>query len=154
LDDPVSGLDPLVRHEFLEQIIDLLQKEGRTVLFSSHILDEVERIADHIVVLNEGRVAADAPLEALKAQMKRIVLTFEGSPPRMEMKGVWRVVVRRNEVVVSVREGAPEMVEALKRFQPKSLQVQDLDLSQIFVELVKDRDGVDETQENHNGGEQ
>ena len=66
LDEPSSGLDPVVRRDILEAIIRTIADEGRTVLFSSHLLDEVERVADHVTMLHEGRVALSAPLQSLK----------------------------------------------------------------------------------------
>jgi ABC-2 type transport system ATP-binding protein len=71
LDEPSSGLDPVVRRDILEAIIRTIGHEGRTVLFSSHLLDEVERVADHVTMINDGRIALSAPLEALK-QSKRV----------------------------------------------------------------------------------
>jgi len=67
LDEPSSGLDPVVRRDILEAIIRTIADEGRTVLFSSHLLDEVERVADHVTMINEGRIALSAPLGEIKA---------------------------------------------------------------------------------------
>jgi ABC-2 type transport system ATP-binding protein len=66
LDEPSSGLDPIVRRDILEAIIRTIAHEGRTVLFSSHLLDEVERVADHVTMLSHGEVAISAPLAELK----------------------------------------------------------------------------------------
>ena len=55
LDEPSSGLDPIVRREILEAIIHTISEEGRTVLFSSHLLDEVERVSDHLAMMVEGK---------------------------------------------------------------------------------------------------
>ena len=67
LDEPSSGLDPVVRRDILEAIIRTIADEGRTVLFSSHLLDEVERVADHVAMINEGRITVSAPLREIKA---------------------------------------------------------------------------------------
>ena len=66
LDEPATGLDVLVRRDFLESIIQLIQQEERTVLFSSHLLHEVERVADQIVILDRGRVVQAGSMEDLK----------------------------------------------------------------------------------------
>jgi ABC-2 type transport system ATP-binding protein len=66
LDEPSSGLDPLVRRDILEAVIGTTAVEGRTVLFSSHLLDEVERVADHVTMIREGRIVLDAPLAAIR----------------------------------------------------------------------------------------
>src|SRR5881396_1619160 len=66
LDEPSSGLDPIVRKDILSAVIRTIADEGRTVLFSSHLLDEVEQVADHVTMINRGRVALSAPLDDMK----------------------------------------------------------------------------------------
>jgi ABC-2 type transport system ATP-binding protein len=67
LDEPSSGLDPIVRRDILGAVIRTIADEGRTVLFSSHLLEEVEQVADHVTMINQGTIAMSAPLDALKA---------------------------------------------------------------------------------------
>src|ERR1041385_7265758 len=66
LDEPSSGLDPIVRRDILGAVLRTIAHEGRTVLFSSHLLDEVEQVADHVTMIRDGRIVLSAPLEALK----------------------------------------------------------------------------------------
>jgi ABC-2 type transport system ATP-binding protein len=66
LDEPSSGLDPIVRRDILGAVIRTIADEGRTVLFSSHLLEEVEQVADHVTMINEGRIVLSAPLEAIR----------------------------------------------------------------------------------------
>lgn len=66
LDEPAGGLDPAARREFLETSIQLLNEEGSTILFSSHHMSDVERVAGRVVVLNEGRVLLDSQLDELR----------------------------------------------------------------------------------------
>jgi ABC-2 type transport system ATP-binding protein len=77
LDEPSSGLDPVVRNDILSAIIRTVADEGRTVLFSSHLLDEVERVADTVTILHRGRVALHAPLSDILGSHRRVVLRFE-----------------------------------------------------------------------------
>jgi ABC-2 type transport system ATP-binding protein len=77
LDEPSSGLDPIVRRDILEAIIRTVTDEGRTVLFSSHLLDEVERVSDYLAMLHRGVLRFCAPLEDVKARHRRIVIQFE-----------------------------------------------------------------------------
>ena len=67
LDEPSSGLDPIVRRDILGAVIRTVADEGRTVLFSSHLLEEVEQVADHITMIREGAILLSAPLEEVKA---------------------------------------------------------------------------------------
>src|SRR5687767_4114905 len=66
LDEPSSGLDPIVRRDILAAVIRTIAHEGRTVLFSSHLLDEVEEVADHVTMIRAGRIVLSAPLEDIK----------------------------------------------------------------------------------------
>ena len=66
LDEPSSGLDPIVRRDILGAVIRTIANEGRTVLFSSHLLEEVEQVADHVTMMSRGRVVLSAPLAAIR----------------------------------------------------------------------------------------
>jgi len=86
LDEPSSGLDPLVRRDILEAIIRTVTDEGRTVIFSSHLLDEVERVSDYLAMLHKGTLRLCAPLDDIKAQHRRILLRFNephAEPPNV-----------------------------------------------------------------------
>ncbi len=68
LDEPTSGLDPLARHDFLDHIGKLAREDGVTVLFSTHILSDIEAICERVAVLHEGKLLARGSLEQLKAE--------------------------------------------------------------------------------------
>jgi ABC-2 type transport system ATP-binding protein len=83
LDEPSSGLDPIVRNDILAAVIRTVAEEGRTVFFSSHLLEEIERVSDHIAMLHQGRLVLWGPLEQIKAQHRRITLQFDAPQPRV-----------------------------------------------------------------------
>src|SRR5258706_11473324 len=66
LDEPSSGLDPIVRRDILGAVIRTIADEGRTVLFSSHLLEEVEQVADHVTMIRQGKIVLSAPLSEIK----------------------------------------------------------------------------------------
>src|SRR5215472_2741334 len=82
LDEPSSGLDPLVRRTILEAVIRTVADEGRTVFFSSHLLEEIERVSDHIAMLHQGKIVMCGSLDEIKAQHRRVVRNFETSQPK------------------------------------------------------------------------
>jgi ABC-2 type transport system ATP-binding protein len=82
LDEPSAGLDPLVRRDILAAIIRTIAEEGRTVLFSSHLLDEVERVADHVAMIHRGRIVFDGPLDEIRATHRRLTVQFPEPRPR------------------------------------------------------------------------
>jgi len=81
LDEPSSGLDPVVRRDILGAIIRTIADEGRTVLFSSHLLDEVERVADHVAMIDRGRIVLDGPLDAIKGRHRRVAIRLDAPRP-------------------------------------------------------------------------
>ena len=81
LDEPSSGLDAAARRDILAVIIRSVAEEGRTVIFSSHLLDEVERVSDDVAMIHEGRVAFSGSLDDLKATHQRIIVAFDQTQP-------------------------------------------------------------------------
>ncbi len=81
MDDPTLGLDAAIRRQFLEGMIELIMRQGRTVLFSSHILGDVERVSDRIVVIDKGVLRANCSLEQFQKAIKKVILSFTDSVP-------------------------------------------------------------------------
>ena len=79
LDEPSSGLDPVVRRDILGAIIRTIGEEGRTVLFSSHLLDEVERVADRVAIIHQGQILLTASVDEIKESHRRVTLRFDQS---------------------------------------------------------------------------
>lgn len=76
LDEPSSGLDAVARRDILATVVRSVAEEGRTVVFSSHLLDEVERIADHVAMIHQGHIVLDMPMDDLKATYRQYVVRW------------------------------------------------------------------------------
>ena len=135
LDDPASGLDALVRREFLEQVIELAAEGGRAVLFSSHMLDEVERLADTVSIVVSGRKILESEVDDLKRNFRRVRLELDDDGPIDALEGV--VSVRREgssvELVLSQFDEATEA--HLRELGAGDIEA--LNLEDVFVEVVK-----------------
>jgi ABC-2 type transport system ATP-binding protein len=81
LDEPSSGLDPIVRRDILEAVVRTVADEGRTVVFSSHLLHEVERVADRVALIDRGRVVFSGALDQIKDTHHRLTLRFPRPRP-------------------------------------------------------------------------
>jgi len=81
LDEPSSGLDPIVRREMLEAIVRTVADEGRTVFFSSHLLDEIERVSDRVAMMACGRIVLQGRLDEILESHFRLTLRFPTPPP-------------------------------------------------------------------------
>lgn len=138
LDDPTLGLDTVVRRDFLESLIQIIHRKGRTILFSSHILNDVERVADRIGILSQGVLRVDCPAELFKETVKKVVLEFGRQPPGFPaMPGVVgsRQMGTRLEVVFAGFNAEHE--ERVKSLEPKRWQVVDLNLEDAFIEYTR-----------------
>ena len=137
LDDPTSGLDPVVRREFLQGIIEIIHQEAKTVFFSTHIITEAEQIADYAGVLEEGKLLLSQPLDKLKDSVKQIRLIFENKvPDDVSFSGLLKKELIGHELVLTVKDYTPDALKSLVKFNPKSTEVLDLNLEDIFVSLV------------------
>jgi ABC-2 type transport system ATP-binding protein len=138
LDDPTLGLDTNVRRDFLESMIQIIQRRGRTILFSSHVLGDVERVADRVGVMIDGVLRVDCPAEHFKRSVRKVVAEFGREPPEVPpLPGLlsdWRVGTRRELVFVGY---APAQRAALERLAPVRLDVLELNLEDAFIEYTR-----------------
>jgi ABC-2 type transport system ATP-binding protein len=138
LDDPTLGLDTVVRRDFLESMIQIIQRQGRTILLSSHILGDVERVADRIGVMEAGVLRADCLTETFRESIVKLVLEFAGSPPEStSIPGLvsWRQVGSNLEIVlVGYDDVQREAIEALR---PLSIEALNLNLEDAFIEYTR-----------------
>ena len=138
LDDPTLGLDTVVRRDFLESMIQIIQRQGRTILFSSHVLGDVERVADRIGILVGGVLRVDCPTDHFKQVVRKLVLTFDGPPqPWPTSEGVVSDVAigSRREIVLA--NYSDEHYETAKSLGPRVIDVVELGLEDAFVEYTR-----------------
>jgi ABC-2 type transport system ATP-binding protein len=143
LDDPAMGLDAVVRREFLDVMIDLIGEEGRTVLFSSHILTDVERVADRVAILDRGVLRVNAPLDDVKRRVRRYHALFDGEAPEPPpLKGLLRARRRRNELVLTVVDGEKSVEPACAALGARAVEPEALGLEDLFVDFTAERGGA------------
>ncbi|WP_406698899.1 ABC transporter ATP-binding protein [Singulisphaera sp. Ch08] len=145
LDEPVSGMDPIIREEFLEGVLRTVADGGRTILFSSHTLDDVRRLADSVGILCDGRLVVHRDVDALLASTKRVTAVLkDGCLPRRVPEGVvWQRVARR-EWSLTITDFSPEILGRLECENPiDSVTVSDLGLEEVFKDYIKGRRAVE-----------
>ena len=140
LDDPTLGLDTVVRRDFLESLIQIIQRRGRTIFLSSHVLGDVERVADRIGVMVDGVLRVDCPTDEFKQSIRRVVLSFDGPPPVFSgCDGLVasHVEVRRLELVIVGYGEAHQSLFAAMTPQPRSVEIVELNLEDAFIEYTR-----------------
>ena len=137
LDEPSSGLDPLMQQEFLSLLRELTGRGG-TVLLSSHVLDEVQRIADRVGIIRAGRVVSIDRLEALRARAVHKVSARLGGAVTIEtfqhIPGIQDLVVDDHELRCGVPEASLDvLVKTLGRLQVLDIAITEADLEEMFL---------------------
>lgn len=135
LDEPTLGLDPLVQQAFRELLLDFAGR-GRAVLFSSHILSEVEAICGRVAILRSGRIVAQETMENLRANMvRRLRVRFRSAPPPELEKtpGVIRATVEDRDAELLVQGDVNPIVRRLASAEIDHLAFPEPELEDIFL---------------------
>lgn len=134
LDDPALGLDPITRKQFNRDVIDHLQAEGRTVFYSSHLLYEVEPVADAVAILDHGRIVRVGATEEVQRDVKRVVLSAEALVQRPRPAKLLDVKKDAARIAVTLDDSGPWI--AGLRADGVEHAVEDLSLDEIFEAFV------------------
>jgi ABC-2 type transport system ATP-binding protein len=136
LDEPVASLDPFARRQFLEQLVELSADERRAVVFSSHIVSDIERLANRIWILKEGQLNWQGDLDTLKESIARLHVQSSGAlPEKVDIPGLlsWRRL--DSGAVAIVRDWTDQAQQALQQQLGCDIRVEALGLEEIFLEL-------------------
>ncbi|MDB6131482.1 MAG: ytrB [Verrucomicrobiales bacterium] len=139
LDDPALGLDPVARRSLVESMIYLTRREDRTIFFSSHDLGDVERVADHVAILDRSELRVCCSLDTFRSQVQQVRLRFSGAPPKLPtIPGMLQAFRTETELrVVCVRYG--EAAEtALRSMNPIAMEMLPMSLEDSFVSYLGD----------------
>ncbi len=140
LDEPTSGLDPLVQQTFAALARETADRGG-TVFLSSHVLSEVQHVADRVGVVREGRLELVETVESLRERApQRVEVTFAAPPPPDAMAGIAgvRELERHGPVVLMALEGpADPLVKRLARFEVLGIDSHEADLEDVFLGLYR-----------------
>src|SRR5579872_1411166 len=139
LDEPSEGLDPIGIEELLLALVSQAAA-GVTVFFSSHQLAEVERIADHVCILNHGRLQLSAPIDDLRQSYRRLDFVFEAVPSARELAvpGIERIRLSGRQMTILTSRNADEVIRRARDLSATSVEVSPVALREIFLETVKE----------------
>jgi len=136
LDDPTLGLDPIARKDFLRHVIDLLQTNGVTVFFSSHLLYEIEPVADHVAILDGGKIVKQGETFQLRESVKKIVLSASETIDFSKITGLLDVARYGDRVALTIEDCDASKIDALKNSSGDFAREIRLNLDEIFEAYV------------------
>lgn len=136
LDEPVASLDPTARREFLRTILEIIDDPRRTVLFSTHITSDLERVAGRVAILRDGRIVFHGELDELKDRVKRLrIIAPSDLPAVFAVPGALATERDGAVALATVDNFDEELVDNLRDAWQADVTVQDLNLEEIFVAL-------------------
>ena len=141
LDEPSSGLDPVVRGDILNEIIRSVADDGRTVLFSSHLLDEVQRIADNVGIMNRGKLVMDGPIDSVVSDHRLFEVRLKDSDEALSatldsFAMVYHVGPDRYEVLCTASDAKSMSGLLTRKFDAVVSEPRSVSLDEIFSSIV------------------
>ncbi len=136
LDEPTGGLDPLKIRDFFRTILEQVAETGQTVFFSSHQLHEVERIADTVGIIHQGKLVFHKSLDEIKTNLKTIRVVFEAENDLAELAkrpGVAALAKQGRGWIIECENCLDEIKAKLNELKPVDLEIIDVGLEDIFI---------------------
>ena len=141
LDDPAIGLDPVARRSLLEAMIAVTRSNDRTILFSSHLLSDVERVADWIAVLDRGVLRACCTMATFQRRISRFVLAWDGTPPpdTPQLPGLVHAFRTGRELQLTIANADEDVRAAIGSLGASSVDEVPIGLEEAFIDYLGDR---------------
>ncbi len=139
LDEPTDGLDPAATEDILRELVGIAGSEGTTMFFSSHQLSEVELIADHIGIIDHGKMIVAGSLDDMKAQYQRLTVVFANTvqTPTRWVDGVESVRQEGRVVSILASHNIDAIVEQAQSLPGSAVERYPVTLKEIFLEHVR-----------------
>lgn len=144
LDEPAAGLDPVTRRSLLEEILEINScGEGCTVLFSTHLLEDLERIIDYIGIMDQGRLVLSARLDELQTTVRRVQVVFQSNtvPPGFFIPGSLRTEIAGPVATGLARLVNEAQLDCIRHLPGARLQIFPLNLEEIFLAYFGNKNG-------------
>jgi ABC-2 type transport system ATP-binding protein len=138
LDEPASALDPIARSRFLDLLLQIIQEKDRTIVISSHILSDVEKVIDHSVIMRDGRILRDCSFDALREEFLRFTLTsLDGTlPAELPFDNVLDCERSGSLAVLTVQNCTEEELESKAKKINCKIDIRPLPLEELYKIVV------------------
>ncbi|MDD5697648.1 MAG: ABC transporter ATP-binding protein [Victivallaceae bacterium] len=138
LDEPASALDPIARSRFLDLLLQIIQDENRTIIISSHILSDIEKVIDHTLIMRRGNMLRDCSFDSLREEFTRFILTsLTGRlPAELPFENVVSCEKNGNRAIATVQNVSPLELEAKAKSLNCEIEIRPLSLEEIYKIVV------------------
>ena len=136
LDEPVASLDPVARRQFLKELVDIASMQTRTILFSTHIVTDLERVASRVWLMQDGNISIDANMDDLKENYVRVRVPYGTTlPAHFQQRGLLFTRNLNAGTTFIFRDWNEEHHKLLTQACGNSIQIDTLPLEDLFLEL-------------------
>ena len=153
LDEPTTGLDPVARHEILNELMDVLLEGDRSILFSSHNTQDIEQLSDHITFIDKGRIIASQDKESYLESWRRIRLSINENTTLPQLQGIVEQRKSGHQAIITTKLFNDELAETYKKCGADIIAVENMTLEEIFVSEVQSSRLSEIENQNKNVGE-
>ncbi len=136
LDEPVASLDPGGRRQFLQALVEMNERENQTILFSTHITSDLERVAAEVAVIHGAKLQFHGDLDALKEGCQRLYFEGDGLPPQLSEPGISNYVLNGSRAHAFATEWSEHRAEALASTLGARVTAHPLPLEELFLEMT------------------
>jgi len=138
LDEPAAALDPVARARFLDLLLQIIQTENRTIIISSHILSDVEKVIDHTVIMKQGRILLDCGFDELRERFCRVRISALGKelPAELPFENVVQCQRSNGQAVLTVRDCQREKLQEQAQSLDCWVEMETLPLEEIYRIVV------------------
>lgn len=143
LDEPTSGLDPILKNKLFKLLIKEVKERGIAIVISSHHLNDLEKICDEIIIINNGEITYQSQLENMKEKMKKLQIAFDGPVYEEDLhiiKGIFKLSKVGRVFTIITDNYSKEFLNEINKFNPLFIEEVDLDLEDIFVYRLGEED--------------
>ncbi|MDY4078800.1 MAG: ABC transporter ATP-binding protein [Clostridium sp.] len=136
LDEPTSGLDPILKNKLLKLLQKEVKERNITIIISSHHLNELEKICDDIIIIDNGKVSYESSLDNMRKSIKKIQVAFDMPVYEEDLKGI-KGIFKLSKVgrvfTIITDDYSEKFIDELKKFEPLFIEEIDLNLEDIFI---------------------
>ncbi len=138
LDEPASALDPIARSQFLDLLLHIIQDENRTIIISSHILSDVEKVIDRTLTMREGKILRDSSFDDLREEFLRVTLTsLDGKlSDELPFGNIFNCERNDSKAVFTVQNILQQDLEAKAKDLNCEIEIRPLSLEEIYTIVV------------------
>jgi ABC-2 type transport system ATP-binding protein len=136
LDEPAAALDPIARSDFFDLLLELIQTQDRTIIISSHILSDIEKVIDHVLIMDAGKIINDSPFDELRETFCRVRLTGDADFERLSFDNIVDENYDSRQAILILTNTDPQIIRDTATKYDCQCDISMLSLEEIYKTII------------------